>query len=115
MNVSTIALDANDRYISNSGTMPARLGWDKAMLREMVKHSVVSNEGFNLLPPSIQDVARISNGDNVLPITIQEIDGLSDLILVMRSYVTLANGPKFRFDRFKFIGKTGNLEIWSRA
>ena len=114
MITSSIILDINNRYVGKNGQLPSRPGFDKAFLTNLVSKNLVSKAGFDLLPKSIRSKAVITHGEPELPLTIPEIDGLTDMLIVIRSYIDLGKGKKFRLDRFKRIAKSGQIEIWFR-
>ena len=117
MIVGTILLDPFDRYVDEEGNLPSpRPIFDKDLLRELVKGEIISNEGFELLPPSIANVAKdiTSKREPTVPITISEIDALSDILIVVRTTKAISGNRTFRFDNFKMIVKQPSLEIWVR-
>ena len=114
MTTATIILDAHDMYVGNDDQLPSRPSFDKAFLSNMVAKNSVSQEGFDLLPLGMQKLSTITQGEPELPITIREIAGLTDMLIVVRSYMALGKGKKFRLDNFKRVAKSGQLEIYFR-
>ena len=114
MTISTILLDINNRYVDDEGNLPNRTSWDKKWLAALVEKSTVSKEGFNMLPLGMQKTTSITHGEPELPITIPEINGLTDILIVIRSYIPLTKGKKFRLDNFELIGKSGQIELWKK-
>ena len=112
--VSTILLDPNDKYADYENNLPKRPEYDKELLKAMCDCQVVSKKGYEMLPPSIQDIVLPTSMK--LPdigITIPEIGSLSDVLIVVRSDEELSDGKTFRLNKFKRIG-SGNPEIWIR-
>ncbi len=110
----TILLDINDKYIDKNGELPERPYFDKHLLTALVENNRVSPEGYELLPPSIQKVAKCTALWPTLPITVPEISELSDLLMVVRSYNPVEGGKVFRMDNFTQIARTGRIEIYKR-
>ena len=114
MITSTIILDPYDKYVDDKGNLPDRPSFDKAFLKALISKCLVSGEGYNLLPPSLQKIAYITHGEPDLPITIPEIDGLTDMLIVVRSTRALGKGKIFRLDRFEKIASSGQIDIYFR-
>ena len=114
MTVSTIILDLDNHYIGENNQLPSRPGWDKKWLASLVEKSTVSKEGFNMLPLGMQKTTSITHGEPELPITIPEINGLTDILIVIRSYMSLSKGKVFRLNNFELIGKSGQIELFKR-
>ncbi len=117
MIVSTILLTDDNYYVDSNNELPSRNGveFDKELLISTLKGKVVSYAGYKMLPPSIKDL--ITPSDLIEPeaaITVPEIDGLSDLLIVTRSREIIVSGKQFRFDRFERIVKQKDIEIWRR-
>ncbi len=112
--VSTILLDEKNTYVYEDGSLPIRTQWDKELLSTFLLDENVSGEGFRMLPDSLgRKVAGITPGEPY-PITVPEIDGLTDILLVTRGQSKAKPGKKFRFDKFTCILKEQRLEIWKR-
>ena len=114
MITSTIILDPHNKYVGENGQLPSRPGWDKAFLTNLVSKNSISETGYESLPVSMQAIAMLTHGEPDLPITIPEIDGLTDMLIVVRSYMALGKAKTFRLDRFEKIASSGQLEIWFR-
>lgn len=114
MILGTILLDTEDNYISFDGKLPKRPQYDKELLATLVAKNTISKEGYNLLPKSMREVATVTEKEPTLPITIVEIDALTDLLLVSRSYSNVKLGKKFRLNKFEQIAKSGRFEIYKR-
>ena len=115
MIVGTILLDADDCYTYDNGELPNRPTFDKELLTFLVKGKAVSHKGYRMLPMSIKKViSEITSKEPEFPVTIPEIDGLSDLLIVSRGNKNGENGKKFRFDKFKLITTQREIEIWKR-
>lgn len=112
--VGTLLVDKNDCYVYAPGTLPDRTSWDKEMLKEMASGETVSKKGYDMLPPSIQAVVSVTHGQPTFPVTIEEINGLADVLIVTRVPSKDFECKKFRFDNFKKIVGEGTLEIWVR-
>ncbi len=110
----TILLDTNDNYVGLNGKLPARPQYDKKLLHTLVEKNTISHQGYELLPNSMKAIATLTHGEPTLPITIEEIDGLTDLLLVSRSYQPVVKGKRFRLDRFERIATSGRFEIYTR-
>lgn len=114
MIISTLLLDEDDNYVYSDGLLPHRTTWDKRLLKTFIELGTVSKTGFNLLPPSLREVSTITHGEPQTPITLKEIDALSDILLVTRGRSRDLPGKKFRFTNFTRILATQSLEIWKR-
>ena len=115
MIVGTILLDENDCYTYDNGKLPGRPDFDKELLTFLTKNNTVSHEGYRMLPMSIKRVTYgITHGMPTFPVTIPEIDALSDLLIVSRGKVNGENGKKFRFNRFELITTQREIELWKR-
>ena len=112
--VSTILLTQDNCYLCD-GELPHRPQFDKQFLSALIEGEIISEEAAKLLPKSMTDkVLDITNEiEPTIPITIKEIDGLTDILIVVRSNMS-CNGKKFRFDNFDRILRTGGIEIWKR-
>ena len=113
MITACILLDQNDNYVYPDGKLPMRPKWDKRLLGTFIEKGSVSFKGYNLLPPSLKNLAKITPGEPVTPITIPEIAGLADILVVSRSK-EMRQGKRFRLDAFEQILSEGKLEIWRR-
>jgi len=111
--VCTLLLDQHDNYVYDDDTLPRRPLWDKELLTAFVKDERLSEAGYNMLPRSIAMLTTKSEYEPY-PITIPEIDGLADIILVTRGKGQPKSGKIFRFDNFRRILAADNLEVWSR-
>ena len=114
MTTATIILDPHDMYVGEDNQLPSRPEWDKEFLSNMVSKNLISQEGFYLLPLGMQVLSTITHGEPELPITIREIAGLTDMLIVVRSYMALGQGKRFRLDNFKRVAKSGQIEIYFR-
>ena len=115
MIVGTILLDENDCYTYDNDKLPGRPTFDKELLTFLAKDQAISHEGYQTLPLSIKRViSGITYGEPTFPVTIPEIDGLSDLLIVSRGYKNGENGKKFRFDKFELITTQREIELWKR-
>ena len=115
MIVSTILLSADGYYIDANGNLPHRPEFDKRLLKALVKNQVISWNAYNILPDSIlKDAKEVSNNEPTVGITIPEIDGLTDLLIVVRNLIPLGRGKKFRLDKFERIVHLSAIEIWRR-
>ena len=110
----TLLLSNNNRYVTDEGKLPERPKGDKQLLKALVESNTVSQEGYDMLPPSMQRIATITHGEPTLPVTIREINGLSDLLLVVRSYISIPGGKEFRLDNFQLISSSGQYSIYKR-
>jgi len=116
MIVSAILLTKDNVYVSKGGSLPKRPSFDKELLRCLVKGQIISKEAAKMLPKSISKTA-CNITDLIEPevgITIEEIDGLTDLLIIVRS-PHCVEGKKFRLNKFRPIVKTKELEIWTRV
>ena len=114
MTTATIILDHHDMYVGEDNQLPSRPGWDKEFLTELVANNIISVPGYEMLPKSMQIDATLTHGEPTLPITIREIAGLTDMLIVVRSYMALGKGKRFRLDNFERVAKSGQLEIYFR-
>ena len=114
MIVATLLVDEDDIYVYNDGKLPARPKWDKELLSTFAEGNLVSEAGWQMLPKSIQMKTNVTHGEPTFPVTIPEIDGLADIIIVTRTYSKRQSGKKFRFTKFRRIVKQWGIEIWKR-
>ena len=113
--VSTILLDQHDNYLCYGKLPIYRPEWDKKLLTALCKGEVVSNDGIKCLPKSISDIMIHTSEVEPHPVTVPEIDGLTDILIVVRTDSKCnLHAKRFRFDRFRPIVKTDELEIWER-
>ena len=114
MVTATILLDPNDNYIDWDGNLPKRPHYDKELLTALISMNSVSSDGYSTLPNSMQELCKLAHCEPSLPITIPEIDGLTDLLIVSRSVDKVQGGKRFRMDNFKHIASGGRIELWVR-
>lgn len=112
MVVGTILLTKADKYVDASGNLPKRPSFDKVLLTSLCKNQRVSDEGYSMLPLSIQKIVTVDS-TITMPITIAEI-AKSDLLIVSRSQEEINAGKVFRFDNFKCLVKDRKVELWIR-
>jgi hypothetical protein len=113
MITGTILLTQNNEYLCDDH-LPERPQYDKNLLKSLIEFGSVSQGGYDMLPPSLQEIATITHGEPQTPITVQEINYLSDILMVSRSRSKCDNGKVFRLDRFEKILEQGQIEIWKR-
>ena len=113
MIVGTILLTNNDEYVCNN-KLPERPLWDRELLKAVISGGTVSPKGYRMLPPSLEALVSITQDEPTAPITIEEIDSLSDLLIVSRTRSMCPNGKVFRLDNFEPIIKNEGVEIWKR-
>ena len=113
MTVATLLLDKNDNYVYADGSLPTRTTWDKELLKTFIQFGLISKEGYDLLPPSLQKVSTRALSKPSTPITIKEIATLSDILIITRSKDE-RKGKRFRLDEFEPVAKEQRLEIWRR-
>ncbi len=111
MIVGSILLTKSNEYLTAEGTLPTRPKYDKLLLTELCKGELVSQEGYDLLPPSIQQICMVDHEPS-MPITISELDKCDLLIVSRSSMATSGEGKKFRLDNFKLIVKDRKCELW---
>ena len=114
MITATILLDSNDCYVDWNGKLPQRPHYDKELLTAFVSMGLISQAGKDMLPSSMKDISTLTLSEPTLPITIPEIDGLTDLLIVSRSVKKVQGGKVFRMDNFKHIASGGRIELWVR-
>ena len=114
MITTTLLVDTEDKYVYENGSLPMRTLWDKELLTSVITNGLVSQGGYDTLPPSLQKLVTITHGEPTAPITIPEIDGLTDILLVTRVASKGQSGKRFRFNNFKCILKEERIEIWKR-
>jgi len=115
--ITTLLLTKNDQYLIE-GRLPKRPDFDKDLLAGLAKGLTVSKKGYDMLPNSIKKEVHcpigISKEPN-FPITIPEISGLADILLVVRSLEIGGSDSKvFRFDNFELLLKQRDIEIYMR-
>jgi len=108
----TILLTEDNYYVDEFGNLPDRPAHDKTLLKEMLRGQTVSEEGYDMLPPSMRRQVRTS-GEPTYPVTIKEL-AECQLLIISRSPGTITNGRKFRLDAFTPVFKDTKIEIWSR-
>ena len=114
--INTILLSKNGCYVDKDGNLPKRPKFDKELLTAFCKDQIVSEEGFNILPPSIQKVVKKQKDNDItLGVTIPEIATYSNVLLVIRSQEDIIDGKIFRLDNFKCLVKAGEIEIWIKV
>jgi len=115
MIVGTILLTADRQYVIDEGRLPLRGSWDKELLTTLATDQQVSYEGYEMLPPSIREVTSRTEGEPTFPVTIPEIDALSDILIVSHSYEVSTIGKVFDLDRsFKLLTVGKKTSIWVR-
>ena len=114
MIVSCILLSPDNVYVDQFDSLPDRPDFDKELLTTLCRNMVVSSKGYEMLPPSIRAlVIENPSREPEIGITIDEIDALTDLLIVVRSK-TRIDGRRFRLDRFEPIVIDTKIEIWKR-
>jgi len=116
MIVSTILLTKDNFYINENGDLPKRGLHDKHLLTELVRGQTISTKAAEMLPPSIKGLAQVIS-DKVEPtvgITIREIAGLSDILIVSHSTELIVRGSVFRLDNFELLVKDRKTSIYKR-
>lgn len=115
MIVSSILLTKDDKYIDSRGKLPERPYFDKDLLTFLCMGKSVSKLGYNTLPHSIKVLTNVTEGEPEIGITIPEINGLTDLLIVVRSPESCNGGKEFDLHRsFKNIMKDESIELWIR-
>jgi len=116
MVVSTILLSRDNKYVKDDGSLPKRPNFDKALLKALCENQIVSDEAYDMLPPSIKSVVNLPTKweEPGIGITIPEIDALTDLLIVSRSNETILGGKTFRLDNFNLIVTTPHLDLYKR-
>lgn len=112
--ISTILLADDDTYVKDGKLPKGRPDWDKELLTALCDEAVVTHKAYDMLPKSIKSKVYAVEGLNpTVGVTIPEI-AKSKLLIVVRAGIKSNGGKKFRFDNFKKIVKSGQLEIWRR-
>ncbi len=115
MVVSKICLTDDDIYVDMKGKSPMERAFDRDLLRALCEGQVISPEAIERLPSGIVRTAEWDNTvEPTVGITIREIEGLTDLLIVSRSLELIDRGKKFRFDSFELIVKDRKIELWKR-
>ena len=115
MIVSTIILTKDNFYVNSEGKLPARPDFDKELLSNIVTGQRVSDKAYEMLPRSMKKVVKFSMGmEPTVGITIKEIDGLTDLLIVVHSNEIITRGKQFRMDNFKLLVKDRKVSIYKR-
>ena len=114
MKIGTILLSQDGKYIDDRGNLPYRTLYDKEWLTKLVSLNTISKKGYDLLPPSMQEVATLHHSNPTLALTIPELDTLPDILFVVRSARMASGGKIFKLDKYKPIVMEQRLEIWSR-
>jgi len=112
MVVGTILLTKSNKYIDTEGKLPKRPKFDKELLAGLLNSNPVSEEGYKLLPPSLQALCYTSIAPQMrVPITIIEL-AKAELLIVSRSPEDFEGGKEFRLDNFKCLVKDRKVELW---
>jgi hypothetical protein len=112
MEVGTILLSKNNKYVDDLGNLPKRPSHDKEMLSALLSCQIVSPKGYKMLPPSLQAVCvNDPYKSPTFPVTIPEI-ATCKLLIVSRSAEEIAGGKVFRLNDFKCILKDRKVELW---
>ena len=115
--IATILLTKDNQYLIE-GRLPKRPDFDKDLLTGLAKGLTVSKKGYAMLPNSIKREVFNPNRNVAqpqYPVTIPEIDGLSDILLVVRSLEIGGSDSKvFRLDNFELMLKQRDIELWIR-
>jgi len=114
MKVGTILLTKSNKYVDDNGNLPKRPRFDKDLLKGLLNVEVVtvSEKAYNMLPPSMQKlVLCLGNDFSIFPITIEELENTS-LLIVVRSTEDFEGGKEFRLDNFKQLVKDRRIELW---
>lgn len=117
MIVSTILLTADNQYVKDDGSLPARPDFDKKLLTELCRGELITDEAHAMLPRSISSLAWSAEAefkDPTIGITIREIAMLTKLLIVVRSTEWFTGGRVFRLDNFEQIVKDRKVELWVR-
>lgn len=114
MKIGLILLSSDGCYVDDRRQLPYRPSWDKELLTAFVRCNTVSEKGYALLPPSIQQLTSITLGIPTMAITIPELDSLPNILLVTRSPRKVRNGKPFRLDNYRKIAESFQLEIYIR-
>lgn len=114
MVVGTILLSKTNEYLTHEGKLPLRPKHDKALLGGLIEGHRVSEDGYKLLPPSLQALCWVNTGNYAeTPITIRELNEC-ELLIVSRSTTDTVGGREFRLDNFKLLLKDRKIELWIR-
>jgi len=115
MKIGTIMLSQDGCFVDDRKNLPqGRPQWDKQWLKTLVGLNTVSKAGYDMLPPSIKEVATVTHGEPTLAITVPELDSLPDILFVVRSPRMTRNGKKFRLTNYETIMTEERFEIWKR-
>ena len=112
--IATLLLTKDNVYVSEDGKLPVRPKFDKDLLTGLAKGLVVSKAGYDMLPSSIKSEVFCDQRESTFPVTIKEIDGLTDLLIVSRSDEYIVEGKEFRLDNFTLLVKQPSIEIYKR-
>ena len=113
--VATILLSSDDKYADKNGNMTIRrASFDKNFLSAMISGELLSPAGYRMLPPSMQKLCHVNDIVEPYPVTVPELDALTDILIVVRSSDVIPDGKTFRMDKFELLVKQASLEIWKR-
>lgn len=114
MQVGTILLTKSNKYVDTEGNLPKRPKFDKELLSSLLAIAgEVSDEGYDMLPPSMQRKVVVGERELTFPITIREL-AAANLLIVVRSPEDFENGKEFRLNEFKCLVKDRRIELWIR-
>jgi len=111
--IATLLLTKDNVYVKEDGSLPMRPKFDKALLTGLVRGLSVSKNGYDMLPNSIKKEVFSDTRQPTFPITIPEISGLADILIVVRSN-ELCRGKEFRFDNFELLLRQRDIELYIR-
>ena len=115
MIIGTILLTRDNQYVlGEDNHLPARGNHDKKLLTRLAKGHSVSHKGWDMLPQSIRANVFVTDTKPTFPVTIDEIDALSDFLFVSHSDETNTIGKIFRLDSFELLVKDKNVSIYAR-
>ena len=109
-----LLLTEDNEYIDDRKQLPHRPTFDKELLKALISTNTISKDALGLLPKSLRDVAVVTHKEPSLALTIKEIDGLADILMIIRSTRKARNGKKFRLTNFSRVAAPGIIEIWHR-
>ena len=113
--IASLLLTKNNVYVKEDGTLPLRPDFDKDLLTGLAKGLTVSKAGYDMLPKSIKkEVYHFqTNQQPAFPVTINEIDALADILIVVWSN-EIGRGKVFRFDNFEPLLKQRDISLYIR-
>jgi len=115
MIVSTITLSQDGKYEGLDNYLPIIEDWNIELVKVLCKDKYLSDKGIELVKDITHEFNYIDKWQEPeVGITIDEIYGLTDLLIVVNSECKLPMGKDFDFSLFEPIVQDTKVELWKR-